>query len=43
MPESNFLFIDPPSFEVLESRLRKRDTETNEQVEKRLSNAKAEM
>lgn len=40
---ANFLFIDPPSFEILESRLKGRGTETPEQVAKRLENAKKEL
>ncbi|KAL2610662.1 hypothetical protein R1flu_029235 [Riccia fluitans] len=38
-----FIFISPPSFEELEARLRGRGTETEEQIEKRLKNAKKEM
>lgn len=38
-----FIFIAPPSLEQLESRLRGRGTETEEQVQKRLNNAKAEL
>lgn len=38
-----FIFIAPPSFEQLESRLRGRGTETEEQIQKRLRNAKAEL
>lgn len=38
-----FIFICPPSFEELEKRLRERGTETEEQVQKRLRNAKAEL
>ncbi|GER57166.1 guanylate kinase [Striga asiatica] len=41
--EAIFIFIRPPSFEVLEQRLRSRGTETEEQIQKRLRNAKAEM
>ena len=37
------IFIMPPSAEVLESRLRKRSTETEEEVKKRLTVAKREM
>ncbi|XP_077214144.1 guanylate kinase 2-like isoform X2 [Tasmannia lanceolata] len=37
------IFICPPSFEELEKRLRARGTETEEQVQKRLRNAKAEI
>lgn len=38
-----FVFIKPPSFEVLESRLRGRGTESEAAVSKRLSNASAEI
>ncbi|KAJ0973607.1 hypothetical protein J5N97_015572 [Dioscorea zingiberensis] len=41
--EAIFIFICPPSFEELEKRLRARGTETEEQVQKRLRNAKAEI
>lgn len=38
-----FIFICPPSFEDLEKRLRSRGTETEEQIQKRLRNAKGEI
>ncbi|EKE38671.1 hypothetical protein ENUP19_0082G0036 [Entamoeba nuttalli] len=38
-----FLFIAPPSMEILEQRLRSRGTETEEQVQVRLKNALIEM
>lgn len=41
--EAIFIFVCPPSMEELEERLRARGTETEEQVQKRLSNAKAEI
>ncbi|KAJ9565274.1 hypothetical protein OSB04_001240 [Centaurea solstitialis] len=41
--EAIFIFICPPSFEELEKRLRARGTETEEQIQKRLKNAKAEL
>ncbi|KAJ6815974.1 guanylate kinase 1-like [Iris pallida] len=41
--EAIFIFICPPSFDELEKRLRSRGTETEEQVQKRLRNAKAEL
>ncbi|KAJ6801987.1 guanylate kinase 1-like [Iris pallida] len=41
--EAIFVFVCPPSFEELEKRLRSRGTETEEQVQKRLRNAKAEL
>ncbi|KAG9449415.1 hypothetical protein H6P81_009380 [Aristolochia fimbriata] len=37
------IFICPPSFEELEKRLRARGTETEEQIQKRLRNARAEL
>lgn len=43
MPEAVCIFILPPSFEELESRLRGRGTETPERIEKRLAAAKHEM
>lgn len=41
--EAVFIFVCPPSFEELEKRLRARGTETEEQIQKRLRNAKAEL
>lgn len=41
--EAIFIFVCPPSFEELEKRLRARGTETEEQIKKRLRNAKAEL
>ncbi|XP_039119741.1 guanylate kinase 1-like [Dioscorea cayenensis subsp. rotundata] len=41
--EAIFIFICPPSFEELEKRLRARGTESEEQVQKRLRNARAEL
>ncbi|KAJ0042228.1 hypothetical protein Pint_17922 [Pistacia integerrima] len=41
--EAIFIFICPPSMEQLEERLRARGTETEEQILKRLCNAKAEI
>jgi guanylate kinase len=41
--EAIFIFVCPPSFEELEKRLRARGTETEEQIQKRLKNAKAEL
>jgi guanylate kinase len=40
---ANYLFITPPSVEVLSQRLLKRGTETAEQIKMRLSNAAAEI
>jgi len=42
-PEAITLFIQPPSFEVLESRLRERATETESQIQTRLITARAEI
>lgn len=41
--EAIFIFVCPPSMEELEKRLRARGTETEEQILKRLRNAKAEI
>lgn len=41
--EPLYLFIAPPSMEELEKRLRGRGTETEEAMQKRLGNAKAEL
>ncbi|XP_078430003.1 guanylate kinase 1 isoform X1 [Wolffia australiana] len=41
--DAEFIFICPPSFEELERRLRARGTETEEQIQKRLRNALAEL
>mmetsp|Transcript_26623 Transcript_26623/g.75156 ORF Transcript_26623/g.75156 Transcript_26623/m.75156 type:complete len:213 (+) Transcript_26623:73-711(+) len=41
--KARYLFIAPPSFEVLEARLRGRGTETEEKIQKRLAGAKTEM
>ena len=43
MPEAKLIFIMPPSFEELESRLRGRHTETEEAIQKRLASIKSEM
>lgn len=37
------VFIEPPSIKELEQRLRKRNTETEESLQKRLDTAKAEL
>ena len=42
-PEAVSIFIMPPSFEVLEKRLRRRGTETEEVIESRLSAARGEI
>ncbi|MCQ2397137.1 MAG: guanylate kinase [Lentisphaeria bacterium] len=38
-----YIFVAPPSLEVLETRLRKRGTETEEVIQKRLKNARTEV
>ena len=43
MPEARLVFIEPPSFEELERRLRGRGTETEEKIQKRLAAAKVEL
>lgn len=42
-PEAVLTFIVPPSIEILEERLRGRNTETEEQIQKRLNTAKGEL
>ena len=42
-PETNTLFIFPPSVEALEQRLKGRGTETEETLKTRISNAKSEI
>ena len=37
------IFIDPPSLKELERRIRKRNTDTEDQIKKRLKRAKEEM
>lgn len=43
MVDPHYLFISAPSMEVLDARLRGRGTETEEALERRLKNSKAEM
>ena len=43
MPEAVLIFICPPSFEELEKRLRGRHTEDEETIQRRLSEARAEL
>ena len=40
---ARFLFLSPPSLEILEQRLRGRGTDDEESVKKRLEQAKVEM
>jgi guanylate kinase len=42
-PEAMSIFINPPSWDELESRLRKRATETEEQIQTRLMTARTEL
>ena len=42
-PDAILVFIEPPSFEELESRLHKRGTESEEQIRRRLATAHVEM
>ena len=42
-PESHLIYIMPPSYEVLVSRLRNRQTETEEDFQKRIERAKMEL
>lgn len=41
--DARYVFIQPPSLEALEARLRSRGTENEEQVQRRLAQARAEM
>lgn len=41
--DARFVFIAPPSYEALESRLRGRGTEKEESIQKRLQQAKNEI
>ena len=43
MPAAHLIFIEPPSLEELERRLRSRGTETEEQVSKRMKTAVLEL
>lgn len=43
MPDAHYIFIEPPSLEELEHRLRGRNTETEEQIKKRLDTASLEL
>ena len=41
--QSNYIFVSPPSLEILEQRLKGRGTETEESLKKRLELAKVDM
>ena len=43
MPEAHLVFIEPPSLEVLEARLRGRGTETEEVISERMQVARVEL
>ncbi len=43
MPQAHLVFIEPPSLEILEQRLRARGTETDEAIAKRMETAKVEL
>jgi guanylate kinase len=43
LPDAYLVFIKPPSLDELERRLRTRDTETDEQVRRRLAKAREEL
>lgn len=43
MPDAQFIFLAPPSWEELEARLRGRGSETEEQMARRLETARVEM
>jgi guanylate kinase len=43
LPQALMIFINPPSFEELERRLRSRATETEEQIQTRLITARSEL
>ena len=43
LPEAVLIFIEPPSLEELESRLRGRGTETEEAIARRLETAQVEL
>lgn len=43
MPEAILLFIEPPSIDELEARLRARGTEANDVIERRMETAKLEL
>lgn len=43
IPESILIFVVPPSFEELQSRLRNRGTETEEEISKRIAEVRTEL
>lgn len=42
-PEALTIFVSPPDFDILETRLRKRGTESDSEIRRRLENARKEM
>jgi guanylate kinase len=42
-PQSLLIFVSPPDFDILETRLRKRGTESDVEIRKRLENARKEI
>ena len=43
LPQAISIFVEPPSWEILETRLRNRETETDAEIQTRLETAKAEL
>jgi guanylate kinase len=42
-PQALLIFVSPPDFDILETRLRKRGTETDQEIRTRLENARKEI
>lgn len=42
-PSALLIFVSPPDFDILETRLRKRGTESDQEIRKRLENARKEI
>lgn len=42
-PQALLIFVSPPDFDILETRLRKRGTESDQEIRKRLENARKEI
>jgi len=42
-PDALLIFVSPPDFDILETRLRKRGTESDSEIRKRLENARKEI
>ncbi|MBS1985532.1 MAG: guanylate kinase [Bdellovibrionales bacterium] len=43
IPDALLIFVTPPDFDILETRLRKRGTENDQEIRKRLENARKEI